>query len=94
MLTLILLIATCKPFQIQFDIMMKEHDEGSSDEDIDSFGITISLSSGYQEEVYTGITGIAIITLSYEITCIDPHPSTTTTTSSELIGKECTCIYK
>ena len=72
--------------------MMMEYDSSSSDVYIDNFGITISLSSGHQEEVFTGSTGIAKITLSYEISCIDPHASTTTTTSPELIGKECTCI--
>ena len=81
-------IATYLPFQIEFDIMMKD-DAANSIDEIDNFDITIPFPSGNQEEIFTGNRGIAKITLRYDIICIEPDISTTTITSSELIGTVC-----
>ena len=64
---------------------MKDVDENSFEE-IDNFKIAISVSSGNQEEVFKGNRGIANITLSYDVICMEPNACTTTATSSELIG--------
>ena len=72
-------------FQIILDIMMRD-EQGKSFNEIDKFQITIPIPSGNQEEVFTGERGIANITLSYDIICIEPNACTTTVTSSELIG--------
>ena len=60
--------------------------DGSSFEEIDNFNITIPFSSGNQEETFTGNSGIAKITLRYDIHCIEPDVCTTTITSSDLLG--------
>ena len=78
-------IATYLAFQIEFDIMMKD-DADHSISEIDNFHITIPFSSGNQEQVFTGNRDIAKITLRYDIICIEPDMSTTSITSSELIG--------
>ena len=76
---------TYVPIQIEFDIRMRDND-GTSLDEIDNFDITIPFPSGNQEETFTGNSGIANITLRYEITCTEPDACTTTITSSDLIG--------
>ena len=79
-------IHVCINIQIEFDIMMRDEDGNSFDE-IDNFQIIIPFPSGNnQEEVFIGNRGIANITLSYDIVCIEPNTCTTAVTSSELIG--------
>ena len=63
-------------------------EDGNSFDEIDNFQITIPFPSGNQKEIIVGNRGIATITLSYDIICMEPNATTTTVTSFELI-----CIY-
>ena len=59
---------------------------GGVDDEIDTFDITVNFPSGNQEQVFTGNRGIANITLTYDLTCIEPDACTTAVASSEVIG--------
>ena len=81
-------------FQVSFEVVMRDSDELSisDDDEIDTFDITVNFPSDNQEHVFTGNRGIANITLTYNLTCIEPDTCKTTVASSELIGT-CTCMY-
>ena len=78
-------------FQVAFEIEMWDRDDGSfpPDDEIDTFDITVNFPSDNQEQVFTGNRGIATITLTYDLICIEPDACTTAVASSEVIG---TCI--
>ena len=77
-------------FQVAFEIEMRDDDGGgSSDDEIDTFDITVNFPSDNQEQVFTGNRGIATITLTYDLICIESDACTTAVASSEVIG---TCI--
>ena len=59
--------------------------------EIDRFHIMVTFPSANQEQVFTGNKGIANITLTYDLTCIEPDTCTTDVALSEVIG---TCTYK
>ena len=65
-------------------------DDDHSFREIDTFDITVTFSSDNQQQVFTGNRGIANITLTYELRCIEPDACTTALASSEVTG---TCIY-
>ena len=65
---------------------MRDEDGEESFDEIDNFIIAIPIPSANQNKVFTGSRGIANITLSYDIICIEPNACTTTVTSSEIIG--------
>ena len=75
-------------FQVAFEIEMRD-DDGDSYREIDTFDITATFPSDNQEQVFTGNRGIASITLTYDLICIEPDACTTAVASSEVIG---TCI--
>ena len=77
-------------FQAAFQIVMWDNDDGSSDDEIDTFDITVNFPSDNQEQVFTGNRGIATITLTYDLTCIELDACNTNVASSELIG---TCTF-
>ena len=81
-----LVTAICILFQIELEIMMRDEEGDDSFHEIDKFQIEIPIPSGIQKEVFTGNSGIANITLSYDIICIEPNACTTTVSSSELTG--------
>ena len=63
-------------FQIEVDIMMRDQ-QGTFSSEIDNFNIAIPFPSGHQEDVFTGNRGIANITLSYDIICLESHSCST-----------------
>ena len=66
---------------------MWEDDGGSNaDDEIDTFDITVNFPSDHQEQVFIGNRGIANITLTYDLICIDPDACNTAVASSELLG--------
>ena len=71
---------------------MWEDDPGTptDDDEIDTFDITVNFPSDHQEHFFTGNRGIATITLTYDLICIEPDACNTTFASSELIG---TCTF-
>ena len=58
--------------------------------EIDTFDITVTFPSANQEQVFTGNRGIANITLTYDLICIELDACNSTVASSELIG---TCTF-
>ena len=66
---------------------MRDND-GNVFREIDSFKILLSSSSDIEEKEYTGIRGIANITLStdFKCTCIEPDACNSPPVSSESIG--------
>ena len=68
---------------------MRDSDGGSGDDEIDTFDITVNFLSDNQEQAFTGNRGMASITLTYDLNCIEPDACNTTVASSDLIG---TCI--
>ena len=62
----------------------------STFDEIDTFDITATFPSDNQDKVYTGNRGIANITLSYDIVCIEPDACNKVVASSELIGTRIT----
>ena len=66
--------------------MREENDNGASFREIDTFDITATFPSGNQEQVFTGNRGIATITLTYDIICIEPSACNSTVVSSDSIG--------
>ena len=50
---------------------MRDND-GDLFREIDTFDITATFPSDNQEQVITGNRGIATITLTYDLTCIEP----------------------
>ena len=83
-----LLIVSYTLFQVAFEIMMRD-DDGNSFREIDTFDITATFPSDNQEQVFTGNRGIATITLTYDLTCIEPDACNTAVASSDVTG---TCI--
>ena len=80
-------------FQVAFEIEMRDTDiaiNSVHDDEIDTFDITVNFPSDNQEQVFTGNRGIATITLTYNLTCIEPNANNTAVASSELIG---TCTF-
>ena len=75
-------------FQVAFEIEMR-NDDGDSYREIDTFNITVNFPSDNQEQVFTGKRGIATITLTYNLICVEPDACTTAVASSEVIG---TCL--
>ena len=75
----------CYPFQFQIDILMRD-EAGNSYNEIDTFAITFPFPFGIQEQEYTGVRGIANITLSSDTICIKPDACNTTAVSSQLTG--------
>ena len=75
-------------FQVAFEIEMWDSDDGINlpDDKIDTFNITATFHSDNQEQVFTGNRGIATITLTYDLICIEPDACNSTVASSELIG--------
>ena len=78
-------ICTCIFVQVPFDIEMRD-DDGSSFQVIDTFGITATFPSDNQEQVFTGYKGIANITLTYDLVCIDPDACNAAVASSDIMG--------
>ena len=62
-------------------------DYGGGSQEIDTFEITHSYLSDIHEKEYIGNRGIANITLSTEIKCIDPDACNSPAVSSENTGK-------
>ena len=76
--------------QVAFQIEMRDYD-GFFSTEIDSFDIMATFPSDNQEQVFTGNRGIANITLTYDLICIEPDAcNTTVASSSGLIG---TCTF-
>ena len=69
---------------------MWDYDGITRIDEIDTFDITATFPSDNEEQVFTGNRGIANITLTYDLTCIEPDACNTTAASSELIG---TCTF-
>ena len=65
---------------------MRDRDGGSSFREIDTFDIMATFPSDNQEQVFTGNRGIATITLTYNLTGIEPDACNTAVASSEVIG--------
>ena len=61
-------------------------DKGGYSKGIDIFEITFPYPSDIHEKEYTGNRGIANITLSAEIKCIDPDACNSPAVSSENTG--------
>ena len=79
--------------QVSFEIEMREEDANDgSFKEIDTFDITATFPSDNQEQVFTGNRGIATITLTYDIICIEPDACNTDVVSSGLIGTS-TCTF-
>ena len=79
--------------QVAFEIEMREEDANDgSFKEIDTFDITATFPSDNQEHVFTGRSGVANITLTYDIICIDPDACNTTVVLPDLIGT-CTCTF-
>ena len=77
--------------QVAFEIEMREEDANDgSFKEIDTFDITATFPSGNQDVVCTGNKGVATITLTYDIICIEPDACNTAVVSSDLIG---TCTF-
>ena len=81
-------VASLSQIQVAFKIEMRD-DDGNSVREIDTFDITATFPSDNQEQVSTGNRGIASITLTYDLICIDVDAYNTTVASSDVIG---TCI--
>ena len=79
-------------FQVAFEIQMRDSDDGSNlpDDEIDTFSITATFPSDNKEQVFTGNRGLATITLTYDLICIEPDACNSTVASTELIG---TCTF-
>ena len=75
-------------FQVAFEIVMRD-DDGSCFREIDTFDITATFPSNNEDPVFTGSRGIANITLTYDLICIEPDAFNTTVAASDLIG---TCV--
>ena len=73
--------------QVSFEIEMWDSDAdiSSDDDEIDTFDITVNFPSDNQEQVFTGNRGIANITLTYDLICVESDTYETTVASS--IGK-------
>ena len=66
--------------------MREENSDSTNLKEIDTFDITATFPSDNQEHVFTGNSGIATITLTYDIICIEPDACNTADVSSDLIG--------
>ena len=68
-------------------------DDGGPFQVIDTFNINATFPSDNQEQVFTGNKGIATITLTYDLTCIDPDACNAAVASSSIIGKDKAAFY-
>ena len=68
---------------------MRDSDGGTFTE-IDTFDIMATFLSDNQEQVFTGNRGIASITLTYDLICIEPDACIAAVALSEAIG---TCTF-
>ena len=73
-------------FQVAFKIVMRGTDDGSSFDEIDMFDIMATFPSDNEHSVFTRSRGIANVTLTYDIICIEPNACNTTVASSDVIG--------
>ena len=88
-----LLIGLYTLFQVAFEIVMRDDDK-SSFREIDTFDITATFPFNNQPKVFTGNRGIASITLTYDLFCIEPDACTTAVASSDIISTgKYICIY-
>ena len=69
---------------------MREDAGCGSFHEIDTFNINATFPSDNQEQVFIGKRGIATITLTFELICIDPDACNAVVPSSDVIG---TCIH-
>ena len=76
-------------FQVAFEIVMRD-DDGSCFREIDTFDITAAFPSDNEHPVFTGNRGIANITLTYDLICIESDACNTTVASSDFIGTHVT----
>ena len=73
------------PFQLNIIIVMGDAD-GSFFKEIDTFHLTLPFPPVIQDKAYTGIRGIANITLSTDFKCIEPDACNSPSVTSESTG--------